>query len=177
VAPIGRGELLGLRWQDADLDEGFLEVRRALVAAKGGPAFVEPKTAKGKRRVRLTPVAVEALKRHKAAQNEERLLLGGLWRDDALVFPSQIGTPMDPNNLVNRSFKLLLKRAGLPQIRFQDLRHTFATLMLKGGEHPKIVQEILGHANISITLDTYSHVLPDMQDGAVSRLGTMLSRR
>jgi integrase len=82
---------------------------------------------------------------------------------------------MDPDNLVNRSFKRFLKNAGLPPIRFQDLRHTYATLMLKGGEHPKMVQKMLGHANISITLDTYSHALPDMQNKAVSRFGKMLS--
>ena len=139
--------------------------------------FVQPKTARGRRRVRLTPIAVEALKRHEGIQNGEKSLLNGngRWRENGLVFPSQVGTPMDPDNLVNRSFKRLLKNAGLPPIRFQDLRHTFATLMFKGGEHPKIVQEMLGHANISITLDTYSHVLPDMQGGAVGRLGEMLS--
>ena len=84
---------------------------------------------------------------------------------------------MDPDNFVKRSFKPFLKSVGLPQIRFQDLRHTVATLMFEGGEHPKIVQEMLGHANISITLDTYSYVLPGMHDGAVGRLGMMLSRR
>src|SRR5215212_6745406 len=84
------------------------------------------------------------------------------------------GTPMNPSNFVNRSFKPLLKRLGLPPIRFHDLRHTFATLMLSNGEHPKIVQEILGHAQITLTLDTYSHVSPRMQAGAISRLGELL---
>ncbi len=92
-----------------------------------------------------------------------------------MVFPFSIGTTFNPSNLLNRSFKPLLRRAGLPMIRFHDLRHTFATLMLSNGEHPKIVQEILGHAQISLTLDTYSHVLPGVQGDAVGRLGALLS--
>src|SRR5215213_739164 len=88
---------------------------------------------------------------------------------------TQVGTPMSAKNMTARSFKPLLKRAGLPDIRFHDLRHTFATLMLQNGEHPKVVQEMLGHAMIAITLDTYSHVLPNMQCDAVARLGTLLS--
>ena len=91
-----------------------------------------------------------------------------------MVFPSTIGTPFNPSNLLNRSFKPLLRRAGLSMIRFHDLRHTFATLMFFNGEHPKIVQEILSHAQITLTLDIYSHVLPSMQDGAVGRLGKLL---
>ena len=96
--------------------------------------FVQPKTAKGRRRVRLTPIAVEALKRHEGIQNGEKSLLdgNGRWQENGLVFPSQVGTPMDPDNLVNRSFKRFLKNAGLPPIRFQNLRHTFAKLMSKG---------------------------------------------
>jgi integrase len=91
------------------------------------------------------------------------------------MFPSQVGTPMNAKNFTARSFKPLLKRAKLPNIRFHDLRHTFATLMLQNGEHPKVVQEMLGHATIAITMDTYSHVLPNMQRDAVARLGTLLS--
>ena len=91
-----------------------------------------------------------------------------------MVFPSSIGTPFNPSKLLYRSFKPLLRRAGLPMIRFHDLRHTFATLMFSNGEHPKIVEEILGYAQIALTLDTYSHVLPSMQEGAVGRLGELL---
>jgi integrase len=124
--------------------------------------------------VRLTPGAVEALERHKTNQDREKACLGSLWQEQGLVFPSTRGTPFNPSNLLNRSFKPLLRRAGLPMIRFHDLRHTFATLMFSNGEHPKIVQEILGHAQITLTLDTYSHVLPSMQEGAVGRLGELL---
>ncbi len=101
--------------------------------------------------------------------------MNGLWQESDLVFTSRVGTPLDPDNFIHRSFKPLLRRAGLPEMRFHDLRHTFATLMLSNGEHPKIVQEMLGHAQISLTLDTYSHVLPSMQDEAVGRFGELLS--
>jgi integrase len=169
---LRRGELLGLRWEDPDLKRGVLRIRRSLTP--NGKSYSQPKSAKGRRSVRLTPGAVEALKLHKLNQEREKACLGSRWREQGLIFPSSIGTPFNPSNLLNRSFKPLLRRAGVPQIRFHDLRHTFATLMFSNGEHPKIVQEILGHAQITLTLDTYSHVLPSMQEGAVGRLGELL---
>jgi integrase len=120
---------------------------------------------------------VEAPYVHEQRQLEEREKLGSPWRDYGLVFCTQVGTPLNRNNVHARSFKPLVERAGLPPtLRFHDLRHSFATLMLKGGEHPKVVQEMMGHANINITLDTYSHVLPDMQNEAANRLGDLLSK-
>jgi integrase len=102
--------------------------------------------------------------------------LAGLWQDHGLVFCSTVGTPLSRHNVYNRSFKPLLERAGLPRtFRFHDLRHTFATLMGSSGGHVKVVQEMLGHATTNITLDLYSHVLPDMQEDAVDRLGALLS--
>ena len=169
---LRRGELLGLRWEDLDLERGVLRVRRSLTP--DGKSYNQPKSAKGRRSVQLTTGAVEAPERHKMKQDREKPCLGSLWQEQGLVFPSSIGTPFNPSNLLNRSFKPLLRRAGLPKIRFHDLRHTFATLMFSNGEHPKIVQEILGHAQITLTLDTYSHVLPSMQNGAVGRLGELL---
>ena len=106
--------------------------------------------------------------------DREKAVLGSLWQEQDLVFPSGIGTPFNPSNLLSRSFKLLLRRAQLLNIRFHDLRHTFPTLMFSNGKRPKCVQQILGHAQITLTLDTYSHVLPSMQEGAVSRLGELL---
>ena len=167
-----RGELLGLRWEDVDIGQELLHVRQAL--APDGKSFSQPKTAKGRRRIRLTPEAVDALKRHRIEQNEERLRRGSLWRDHGLVFCSTVGTPMNPDNFIKRSYKPLLERTGLPQIPFHCLRHTFATLMMPN-EHPKVVQEMLGHARISTTLDVYSHVSPDMQDDAVKRFGSLFS--
>ncbi len=175
TAGLRQGEILGLRWHDLDLDADKLAVRRSLSVTKDGPAFQSPKNGKG-RSVRLTRQAVEALKYHRAAQNEERLRLGTLWQDHGLVFPGHSGQPMRASSLTSGSFLRLLKRAALPKnTRFHDLRHTCATLLLSKGTHPKIVQELLGHATISITLDTYSHVLPNMQDRAVTDMESVLS--
>lgn len=161
---LRQGELLGLKWEDVDLEAGKLSVRRSLSWVKKEPVFNHPKNGKG-RSIRLTGAAVEALKRHKVAQNGERLRLGSLWADNGLVFPGERGQPMHAWSLTGGSFKRLLRRAELPQeTRFHDLRHTCATLLLLEGVHPKFVQELLGHTTISITLDTYSHVLPSMGD-------------
>lgn len=162
-----RGELLGLRWQDVDLDRDIIRVSRSYVAwhSRGrGDSYVEPKSAGSRRVVVLTPTAVESLSRH-----EDRTRESGLHGATLPVFSSasSAGTPINPGNLLSRHFKPILERAGLPDIRFHDLRHTCATLLLGEGVHPKIVQELLGHATIQLTLDTYSHYLPDMQEMAV----------
>jgi integrase len=171
-----QGELLGLKWEDIALDRGLPQVRRTLSGTNGGePVFSDPKTAKGRRSVKLTARAVEALKRHRERQLKEREEVAGLWQNHDLVFPTQVGTPMSRHNLVARSFKPLLKRAGLPEIRFHDLRHTCATLMLAVGANPKVAQEALGHANVTITLDTYSHLLPNMQDEVAEKVNELLS--
>ena len=134
--------------------------------------FGRPKNDRG-RVVKLAAAAVRALRRHRKRQLEERVKAGSLWQDMDLVFTTTVGTPMDASNLTRQHLYPLLERAGLPRVRFHDLRHTFATLMLQNGEHPKVVQEMLGHANISETMDTYSHVLPDMQTDAMKRLGAL----
>ena len=174
TAGLREGELLGLRWEDADLERGVLRVRRQLTRTRVGLSFTTPKRGKA-RVVRLTDMAIAALEVHREAQNGERAGAGSLWQEMGLVFTSTIGTPVDVGNLTYRSFRPLLKRSGLPRIRFHDLRHTCATLLLSKGTHPKIVQEMLGHANISMMMDTYSHVLPDMQERAVSAMDDALS--
>ena len=165
-----QGELLGLCWHDVDLDGGKLSVRRALVTGYGKQTYERPKTAKGRRSIALTLKAIAALRRHEEGQRA-----AGLYCDDGPVFCNRVGGPVHPKNLLDRSFRPLLTKAGLPQIRFHDLRHTTATLLLSKGVHPKIVQEVLGHANISITLDTYSHVLPGMGDAAAGAMDDVLS--
>jgi integrase len=170
TAGLREGEIVGLRWEDLDLAAGKLAVRRSLDYGGKEPAFKLPKNGKG-RSVKLTRPAGEALKRHRAAQNEKRLRLGTLWEDHGLVFPGHGGQPMRAYSLTGGPYLRLLKRAGLSEkTRFHDLRHTCATLLLKRGVHPKLVQKLLGHATISITLDTYSHVLPGMGDAAAGAM-------
>jgi integrase len=176
TAGLRQGELLGLRWEDLDIERGTLQICRTLSGSKqGNPIFSVPKTAKGKRSVKLTEKALEALKRHREVQLKEMQCLAGLWQEHGLVFTTQKGTPINRQNLVTRSFKPFLDRAGLPKIRFHDLRHTCATLMLCGGIHPKVVQELLGHASVTVTLDTYSHVLATMQGEAAGKMDSILS--
>jgi integrase len=168
------GELLGLRWQDVDIEGGMLQVRQALTRTKARLQLGEPKSARSRRRIALTPRTVEALRQHRSRQAVERLRLGPTWQDIGLVFPSEVGTPMDAGNMLRQSFHPLLDKAGLPRIRFHDLRHTAATLLLQQGVHAKIVSEMLGHSSIGLTLDTYSHVLPDMQQQAVQAMERVL---
>jgi len=161
---LREGELLGLKWEDVDLEVGTLQVRRT----PSDEEFTPPKTAKSRRSVGLTPTAVEALKRHSKRQAQEMVRADTLYQDQDLVFTSLVGTPLSRRNLT-RSFKALLKRTGLPHtMRFHDLRHTCATLLLSQNTPSKFVQELLGHATIAVTLGTYSHVMPGMADHTVN---------
>lgn len=168
---LRQGEMLGLKWGDIDLKEGSLSVRRTLLERKGKHAFGEPKTAKGRRKVDLPKMAVEALKQHRVKMMAEG------HRASQLVFCDTEGNPLRKSNLTRRSFQKLMEDAEVPRIRFHDLRHTAATLLLSQGVHPKVVQERLGHSQISVTLDTYSHVLPTMQRDAADKLDTLLGAK
>jgi integrase len=180
---LRQGELLGLKWEDVDADKGTLTVRRQLqwVKTKDGdnerqqPIFTEPKSVKGRRTIYLPATAVSALRRHRVRQAEEKLRLGEAWHEHGLVFTTTVGTPMNAASLRNRSFHALLDRAELPRVRFHDLRHTCATLLLGQGVHPKLVQEQLGHSQIAVTLDTYSHVTAPMMKDAASKMDAILS--
>jgi integrase len=174
---LRRGELLGLRWTDLELDgEPKLRVGRQLQRMRDGSGrrFVAPKGGKG-RTIRLPARTVEALKAHRARQAQARLKAGSLYQDGGLVFASEIGTPLEPSNIDRRSFKPLLEKAGLPDIRFHDLRHTCATVLLSQGVNPKFVQELLGHADIKLTLGTYSHFLPSMGDQTADAMESALA--
>jgi integrase len=171
---LREGELLGLKWDDVDLEAGTLQVRRTLSEPRSGYVFELPKNSKG-RSIKLTQAASDALRGHLERQLEEIDSRGDDYQDQGLIFPSRKGTPMNARNLTSRSFKPILKRAGLPDIRLHDLRHTCATLMLWEGVHVKLVQELLGHATISITLDTYSHLLPGMGDEAAGAMERIFS--
>ena len=161
---LRKGELLGLKWQDVDLTADVMQVRRTMSEARTGKIEEGTKSGKG-RRIELSQTAVEALRGHRKAQMEEQLAVGSKWQDNGLIFTTAIGTPITGTNLTNRHFDPLLRRAGLPQIRFHDLRHTCATIRFMKGQHPKRVQELLGHASVAITLDIYSHLIPGLGGG------------
>jgi len=163
---LRRGELLGLMWEDVDFERGMLAVRRGLIRGIGGTwELGAPKTASGRRTIALDASCVTALRKHRAAQNAERLRLGGVWQDQGFIFTNETGGPLHVNSLVSR-FQRLIAAAGVRVIRFHDMRHTCATLALVQGIHPKVVQERLGHATVAMTLDRYSHVTVGLQRDA-----------
>jgi integrase len=172
---LRQGELLGLKWDDVDLEDGSLQVRCTLTITKNGLVFTSPKTAGSRRSVKLTGMATDALKSHLERQLGEIDRVGSLWSENGLIFASETGDPLGRRAVTASKFKPLLKRAGLPEIRFHDLRHTCATLLLTRNMNPKIVSEMLGHSTIAITLDTYSHVLPNMRDAAAAAMEEALS--
>ena len=167
------GVLLGLSWADIDWDHGQIRIRRARNSFEAS-GFAEPK-ARSRRSVAVSKGTLDALREQRAAQNRQRLALGEQWEDHDLVFPRRGGSPETVNNLSKR-WGALRDRMGLQGLRLHDLRHTSATLALEAGVHPKVVQERLGHANIGITLDTYSHVLPNMQREAADALDALVPR-
>lgn len=166
-----RGEALGLRWRDLDFKKKRATIVQTVV---GGRAISEAKTDRGRRTIALDDTTIAALREHRRAQTEERQLMGTAYEDTDLVFCREDGTPMWPRSLT-RAFARIVAAAGLPQIRLHDLRHTHATLALQAGVHPKVVQERLGHATISITLDVYSHAIPAMQEDAAARVAALVS--
>lgn len=176
TAGMRQGELLALRWRDLDLDAGWLHIHVTVRKLRGQFIYAPPKTKRSRRAVALTSLAVAALQRHRVRQAEAKTMVGPAWQDNDLVFVDAVGGPLDGKHLLRHYFRPLLQRAGLPAIRFHDLRHTTATLLLAQGIHPKVVSEMLGHTTIGITLDTYSHVLPEMQREAASSLERLLSQ-
>jgi integrase len=171
------GELLALRWSDVSFEKMFLQVCRTVRRIPGhGHVESEPKTQKSRRKITLTPHLVEVLKEHRVRQEEARRAAGFVWKEQNLVFCNRRGNFIEPSELF-RSFQKLLKEAGLPRMRFHDLRHSAASILLVMGVHPKVVQELLGHSNIAMTLNIYSHVLPSLQQEAMERLSDLLSRQ
>jgi integrase len=169
-----QGELLALTWRDVDLESASLHVRSTLHVTREGYVFAEPKTKLSRRTIALSPIAVNALRAHRMRHVEERLRAGQAWEDLDLVFPNSVGRPIDGIHLLKYRFYPLLAQAGLPRMRFHDLRHTSATLLLGRGVNPKIVSEMLGHSHVSVTLGIYSHVLPHMQLEAAKAMNEAL---
>ena len=168
-----RGEALGLKWDDVDLEAGRLSVRRALIPSGREVVVSEPKTARGRRSIALDPETVAVLKAQAARQLDKQSEWQDAWVDSGYVFTLENGEHLDPED-VTRYFRQAVKKAMLPKIRLHDLRHTHATLALQAGVHPKVVSERLGHATVSITLDTYSHAIPAMQEEAAALIAELV---
>jgi integrase len=167
-----RGEVAGLRWPDVDLEAARISPRRPRVVVNYEVVVSEPKTAKGRRSLALDPATVAALREHWTRQLEQRLAIGPRWQDSGLVFTWPDGRPIHPHRF-SKWFEQHTGAAGLPKIRLHDVRHSYATAALAAGVPAKVVSERLGHANIAITMDTYSHVLPGLDAqaaGTVARL-------
>ena len=166
--------MLALRWSDVDLLSSQISVSRSIHQLRDGSyIFRQPKSAKGRRTVALSPSATQVLREHREKTTTERLLDGSLLRDSDLVFSRSDGSPIRPNT-ITRAWSGLAKQCGIAASRLHDARHTHASIMLKAGIHPRIVQERLGHSTIAITLDTYSHVSPGLQEAAAKRFDEAL---
>ena len=171
---LRQGEALGLWWEDIDLNAGLLRVRRALQRQRGGGlVFTDPKTQRSKRTLPLPAPLLTALRDHQQEQAKEQITAGSLWRGSPCVFTTPVGTPIDPRNDY-REFKKLLARAELPSVRLHDLRHTAASLLLAQGFPARVVMEILGHSAIALTMNTYSHIAPEVSREAAERMARML---
>jgi integrase len=169
---LRQGEALGLRWQDVNLDDGTLRVVNQLQRVEGTLQLTPPKSEQSRRTIAVPDAVVTQLRQHRIAQLQERLVAGDEWVDTDHVFTTTIGTPLDDSN-VRRIFKQLLKQAGLPAIRYHDLRHSTASLMLAQGVAARVVMETLGHSDIRMTMNTYSHVAPALQREAADRMNTL----
>jgi integrase len=169
-----RGEVLGLRWEDVDLDGRALSIVQTLTTVSNRVHIGPPKTGKSRRRVSLDTVTFDALRAHRMRQLEERLAAGDAWSNDAdLVFTDELGGPVHPDRF-SKSFDRIVRDAELPRIRLHDLRHSYATLALKAGVHPKVVSERLGHSTIAITLDLYSHVAQGLDADAAELIASRI---
>jgi integrase len=170
-----QGELLGLKWSDLDWNKRIIRVQRQVQRIKGqGIVFMRPKTKAALRSIRLGEATIQTLRRHMAQQQLEKAFAGERWENFDLIFPSRVGTPQSQSNLL-KEFKVLLKEAGVKKIRFHDLRHTAASLMLNHGIAILIVSKMLGHSKPSTTLDIYGHLIPTMQEGVASLMDELVT--
>lgn len=171
---LRKGEALGLRWEDVDLDGKRLTVRHQLQRIRGeGLVLRPPKTARSRRTLPLPEPVIAALKAHRVKQLQERLLSGGRWRETGHVFTTSIGTPIEPAN-VNKMFAALVAASGVPKRRVHDTRHWAATVWLAMGVPPRVVMDLLGHSQIATTMDLYGHVLDEDREAAAALMGQAL---
>lgn len=171
---LRQGEALGLRWQDVDMESRTLTVRNQLQRVDGKPTLVEPKTARSRRTLTLPTLAVDALRRHRVRQLEERLWAGSRWQEGGFVFTSTIGTPVDKPNL-QKQFREHVTKAGLPPIRFHDLRHSAASLLAAQGATARDVMETLGHTQIATTMNLYTHVFTERKTELAAMMDAALT--
>lgn len=169
-----RGEALGLSWDDLDVEAATLTIRRALVPLGATVIVSEPKTARGRRRIALDPATIEALKGHAARQADEQSACDA-WSETGYIFTTEAGQPLDPHR-ISKAFERHLHAAALPRIPLHGLRHTYATLALSSGVNPRIVSGRLGHSTVALTLDIYSHVLPQADQEAADRIAALIAR-
>ena len=168
------GEVTGLRWEDLDLRGETLRVRQALQRGSGEWRLVETKSRASRRTLALPDVAISALQEHRQGQLRERLGAEELWGNDwDLVFTTATGDPLNPSSLTRR-FRALLKQIGLPDMRFHDLRHSCASLLIAQGVHARVIMEQLGHSQISLTMNTYGHVVAEVQREAAGQMDALL---
>lgn len=171
-----RGELAALRWNDVDLERGILQVRHNLTWVHGmGYVEGEPKSKAGRRKIGLTDVVITALKEHKVRQEQASIKMGDRWREHGLIFSNIYGGYLNPGRIWYL-FKKLLKAARLPDVRFHDLRHGAATVLLAAKVDLKVVSELLGHSSVAVTADIYGHVLPEMQQEVVKKMDDLYGR-
>lgn len=169
ITGMRRGEILALRWADIDMERRVLQVLRTVdYIYPFGYVENEPKTKTGKRLIDLPEFSIALLKQHKVKQNEQRLKAGEKWENRDLVFPDLTGGYMSPSHL-DDDFGKLVKHAGLPHLPFHDLRHSAATILISMGVHSKVIRELLGHSDISITLGIYGHLFPTMGQGVAEK--------
>jgi integrase len=170
---LRQGEVLGLQWRDIDFERNTLIVRHQQQRLEGTLQLVEPKTAKSRRTLAMPPLVVDALREHRSRQLDERSTAAAAWTDSGRVFTSKTGAPLDRSGVIS-AFHKALADAGLPRMRFHDLRHSCATLLLVQGVSPRVVMDVLGHTEIWMTMDLYSHVLPPLQRDAADRMEQLL---
>jgi integrase len=173
---LRQGEALGLRWQDVDLDLGYMRISKQLQRIESRLQLVEPKTSRSRRSLAMPVAIVTSLRKHRSRQESERRLAAGKWADGGLVFSTPEGKPLD-GTAITKQFHRHLERAGLAQRRFHDLRHSCATLLLVQGVSPRVVMDVLGHSQIGLTMNTYSHVIPELRREAADRMDHLLGER
>ncbi|CCF85810.1 tyrosine-type recombinase/integrase [Nitrolancea hollandica] len=170
---LRQGEALGLAWEDVDLEAGLLTIRYALQRVDGKLTRVAPKTEKSRRVIAMPAVALAALRQHRTRQLEERLVAGSRWQEAGFVFTTSIGTPLDARNLT-RHFHQLREAAGLPWLRFHDLRHAYGSLLAAQGVHPRVAMELMGHSQLAVTMQVYTHVAPELAREAADKIDAVL---